>query len=212
MTQCKNKVCFYISAPGVWHGWLDWRDEWPPRTSLLQIFVKLWEMCMREHALISCGYFSPIKTRNDQDWSVWETNTMRPLIALILLFALVNMGISSGYQPTVKLSVYYESLCPDSIRWENIFICIWGLCGCGHTFIVLLESKSFIFYNNFKGIDDSLYRIMNMSFLLVSLPTQIGAGRENGGRKKLTGLYRVLYPCIGLTSLLSWFDWDVIRR
>ena len=69
--------------------------------------------------------------------------------------------------------------------------------------IIPSVSKSFLFYNNFKGIDDILYRIMNMSFLLVSLPTQIGAGRENGGRKKLTGLYRVLYPCIGLTSLLS---------
>ena len=41
---------------------------------------------------------------------------MRQLVALILLFALVNLGISIGYQPTVKLSVYYESLCPDSIR------------------------------------------------------------------------------------------------
>ena len=48
------------------------------------------------------------------------------------------------------------------------------------------------FYNKFKGIDDSLYRMINISFLLVSLPTQIGAGRENGGLKKLTGLYLAL--------------------
>ena len=165
------------------------------------------EKCVWENMLLSLVVIPVQFKPDDQDWSVWETNTMRPLIALILLFALVNVGISYGYQPTVKLSVYYESLCPDSIRWENIFICIWGLCW--HTFRV---KKTFLFHNNGKGIDDSLYRIMNMSFLLVSLPTQIGAGRENGGRKKLTGLYRVLYPCIGLTSLLSWLDWDVIRR
>ena len=74
------------------------------------------------------------------------------------------------------LSIYVRLLFYLGVCWDRDLDLDQGL------------TKTFLFHNNGKGIDDSLYRIINMSFLLVSLPTQIGAGSENGGLKKLTGL------------------------